>query len=75
LKILELQIIKELNQTMGMLTNNQKQQKKTITMELKKKPRKKNSFGSFRKIQEKEDHGFKGTAKKKKTTLGTLEKP
>jgi hypothetical protein len=43
-------------------------------MELKKKPRKQNSFGSFRKIQEKEDHGFKGTAKKKKTILGTLEK-
>ncbi len=33
-KILELQIIRELNKTMGMLINNQKQHKKTMAMEL-----------------------------------------
>jgi hypothetical protein len=33
-KISKLQIIKELNKTMGMLTSNQKQHKKTTTMEL-----------------------------------------
>jgi hypothetical protein len=33
-----------------------------------------NNFGSFGKIQEKEDHGFEGTAMKKKMALGALEK-
>jgi hypothetical protein len=41
LKILELQIIKELNKIMGMLANNQKQHKKTTTMELWEKTKKK----------------------------------
>jgi hypothetical protein len=32
------------------------------------------SVGSCEKIEEEEDHGFEGTARKKKMTLGTLEK-
>jgi hypothetical protein len=33
-----------------------------------------NNFGNFGKIQKEKDHGFEGMARKKKTTLGTLEK-
>jgi hypothetical protein len=40
-KISKLRIILELNKTMGMLTNNQKQHKKTTSMELWEKPRRK----------------------------------
>jgi hypothetical protein len=38
-KISKLQIIKEFNKTIGMLTNNQKQHKKTTIMEPLEKPR------------------------------------
>jgi hypothetical protein len=38
-KISKLQIIREFNKTMGMLTNNEKSHKKTTLMELWEKPR------------------------------------
>jgi hypothetical protein len=58
---------------MGMLTSNQKAtQEDHDHGALGKTEKQNNNFVNFGKIQEEEDHGFKGIARKK---MGTLKKP